>query len=228
MIPSLISLIYPLTCSACDRVLMENEYLICTSCRFQLPCTGFTKILDNPVARLFWGRVRLNYATAIYYFHKEGKLQNMIHKLKYKGQYEIGILLGRLMGQELNNSIFRTVDIIIPLPMHKQKIKKRGYNQSEWIAYGISTEMKKPLDAHSCNKLVKTETQTNKTRFERWQNVKGIFTVNNEERFRSSHILLVDDVVTTGATLEACANEFLKINGVTVSIATVAVAEIMF
>jgi len=227
MFSSFVNLIYPLTCAACDRVLLHNEYLICTRCLYQLPRTGFTNIIDNPVARLFWGRIRLTYATAMYHFYKGGTLQNMIHKLKYKGQYEVGILLGTMLGHELNNSFFRNVDLIIPVPMHSQKILKRGYNQSEWIALGISRIMKKPLDVRSCIKAVKTETQTNKSRFERWKNVENIFVIPNAEKLGFSHILLVDDVVTTGATLEACAREFLKIEGVRVSIATVAVTDMM-
>ncbi len=227
MLSSLVNLIYPLTCSACDRVLLQNEYLICTVCLYHLPGTGFTKMIDNPVARLFWGRVRLTYATSMYYFYKGGKLQNMIHKLKYKGQFEIGVLLGTLLGRELNDSFFRMVDVVIPVPMHKQKMKKRGYNQSELIASGISRQMKKPLDVLSCIKTVKNETQTNKSRFERWQNVEGIFTITDKDKLKYNHILLVDDVVTTGSTLEACAHELLKIEGVKVSIATVAVADMM-
>ena len=141
------------------------------------------------------------------------------------GQFEIGILLGTLLGRELNDSFFRMVDVVIPVPMHKQKMKKRGYNQSELIASGISRQMKKPLDVLSCIKTAKNETQTNKSRFERWQNVEGIFTVPDKEKLKYNHILLVDDVVTTGSTLEACAHELLKIEGVKVSIATVAVAD---
>lgn len=227
MLSSLVSLFYPETCTACDKILLQNEYLICTSCLYHLPRTNFINVADNPVARLFWGRIKLTYATSLYYFHKGGRLQNIIHKLKYKGNYETGILLGTLLGYELKNSFFRSVDVIIPVPMHKQKMKKRGYNQSEMIAIGISRSMNKPLDTDSCIKVIKTETQTNKSRYERWQNVEGIFTIQNEDKFRSRHVLLVDDVVTTGATLEACAHEFLKIKEVKVSIATVAVADMM-
>jgi ComF family protein len=227
MLSDLMNLFYPLTCTACDRVLLYNEYLICTSCLYRLPRTNFTGIVDNPVARLFWGRVNLTYATALYHFHKGGRLQHMIHKLKYKGNYETGLLLGSLLGHELRHSYFNKVDIIIPVPMHKQRMKKRGYNQSELIAIGISRIMKKPLDTVSCLRTVRTETQTNKSRFERWQNVEGIFAITDAAQFRFRHILLVDDVVTTGATLEACAHEFLKIEGAKVSIAAVAVADMM-
>jgi len=178
-------------------------------------------VKDNPVSKVFWGRVNIENATASYLFIKEGILQKLIHQLKYKGAKEIGFELGRHFGSELIDSeSYKNIDLIIPVPLHVKREKKRGYNQSEWIARGMVEFLEAKLELNNLVRAIETETQTKKTRFERWENVESIFNVNYPEKLENKHVLLVDDVITTGSTLEACANALLKIKGVKVSIAT--------
>jgi ComF family protein len=220
-----INLIFPSACAACGNVLMNNERIICLSCNYNLPRTNFHFDPHNPVAVTFWGRIRIEHATAFYFFNKGSKFRHLIHELKYNGRKDIGIEMGRIFGYEIMQSDgFRSADIIIPVPLHIKKLKKRGFNQSECIARGISEAMNKPMDTHSVKRVVQSSTQTRKTRYERWLNVEGIFKVIDPAALTGKHILLVDDVITTGATLEACAAEILKIEGTKVSVAVMGVA----
>jgi ComF family protein len=179
---------------------------------------------NNPVAKLFWGRTKVEFATAFFHFNKGSKYQGMMHKFKYHNCKEIGFVLGKYFGTSIKDSNFNKIDIIIPVPLHKSKLKKRGYNQSEWIAKGMSESLSKPIDSNTLIRKIATETQTRKSRFERWKNVDNIFGIQNADHIKGKHILLVDDVVTTGSTLEACANAILEIENTKVSIATLAVA----
>ncbi|MCK4698881.1 MAG: ComF family protein, partial [Bacteroidales bacterium] len=164
-------------------------------------------------------------ATAYYFFEKESRFAKIIHQLKYRGVTEIGIEMGKIFGAELKEtSRFNEVDLIIPVPLHWKKQKKRGYNQSEFIASGIAESMGKSIDTNTLYKAVETETQTRKSRYERWENVENIFRLRSAEKITGKHILLVDDVITTGATLESCATTLLKENNTKVSIATLAMA----
>lgn len=220
-----ISLVFPRTCEACGNTLHKHEQYICNYCLVHLPRTDFHLHLENPVARLFWGRVRLRYATAMLYFHKGNRVQQLIHKLKYKGRQEIGVHLGRMYGQQLRQSpAFSTAEVVIPVPLHPAKQRKRGYNQSEAFARGLAQAMDIRLDTRSLIRKTATTTQTRKSRFLRWENVKEVFEVHPSESLSGKHILLVDDVITTGATLEACAQELLQCEQATVSIATIACA----
>ena len=220
-----ISLIYPRICCGCGITLMRREAVICTWCLHHLPRTGFHLDDDNPVSRMFWGRAHIEMAASFLYFHKGSRVQHLIHQLKYKSKTEIGIRLGELYGHELIKSpLFAGISVIIPVPLHPRKKRKRGYNQSEVIARGISSVLKVPVDTKSLIRKTYTETQTRKTRFKRWENVKEVFVINNPGQIRGKHILLVDDVITTGATLEACANRVLEAEGTRVSIASVACA----
>ncbi len=227
MIQELINLVYTKTCPACKAVLLNNEDFICTSCLYHLPGTNYTDMRNNPVARLFWGRVRLEYATSLYHYSRGSKLQNIMHKLKYRGNRQLGTELGILLGKKLKGTCFSGIDIIVPVPLHKKKQGERGYNQSELIAEGFCRVFGKPLNVTSCERLNKTGTQTHKSRYERWYNVNGVFRILENETFIGKHILLIDDVVTTGATLEALAAEFLRIRKAKVSIATIAVADLL-
>jgi ComF family protein len=219
-----LDLFYPRTCAACGFNLFRNENLICTKCLFYLPKTNFHKDVDNPVARLFWGRVKIEYASSYFYFTKGSRFRKLIHKLKYKGQKQIGFELGKHFGFNLAGSPFKEIDIIIPVPLHPKKEKKRGYNQSEWIARGIAEAMNKKVETKWLYRSVATQTQTKKTRFERWENVEDIFHLHDIKAVEGKHILLVDDVVTTGSTLEACAKAILMAGNSKVSIVTLAVA----
>lgn len=219
------SLIYPNNCLACGNNLFRNEHIICTSCLFHLPKTNYHLEKDNPISQTFWGRTQINTAAAYYYFSKAGKVQHLVHQLKYKGKKEVGIYIGELYGKELmNTESFGKTDVIIPVPLHPKKEKKRGFNQSEVFAIGLSSSMKLPIDTTSLIRTFASETQTKKTRFKRWENVKEIFSLQDAEKLKNKHILLVDDVITTGATIEACANLLNTIEGVTINIASIAVA----
>lgn len=221
----LLNLIYPDLCQACDTYLLQGEVVICTKCLFHLPKTNFHQQENNPVSMLFWGRVRIEYAASFYTFEKGSKYQKLIHKLKYHNRPEIGIELGKHLGYILGKSeMYKSIDIIVPVPLHPKKRKLRGYNQSEMIVKGISESMQKPADMDSLIRQVHTESQTKKGRLERWENVDNVFQVKETEPLANKHILLVDDVVTTGSTLEACAQVLLNIEGTRVSIATLAYA----
>ncbi len=221
----LLHLVYPKICVACGENLLSHEDHICTKCLYDLPKTNYHLSDSNPIEKLFWGRVKIFKACSFFFFNKGSKFQKLIHKLKYNSKKEIGYELGAHFGSDLSGSEgFNSVDVIIPVPLHESKEKLRGYNQSNWIAKGISASMNKPVDSNNLKRLVASDTQTKKTRFERWENVQSVFEVTNPESLENKHILLVDDVVTTGSTLEACAQELGKINNIKISIATLAVA----
>jgi ComF family protein len=227
MLKDLVSLVFPTVCSACGRALYRNEHCICTRCHYQLPQTHYHLHPINPVARLFWGRVPLRSAAAYYSFSKGGSVQQLVHQLKYRGRKEIGITIGRFYGADLReNPLYRSVNTIIPVPLHEKKLQKRGYNQSDLFARGLADSLDIPCDAKNLARVRASETQTRRSRFERWKNVEDGFAVCDKARLEGKHILLVDDVVTTGATLEACAQALLEVPGASVSIATIAYAAI--
>ena len=218
-----ISLFFPRLCAACDAALLSHEEVLCTLCWHQLPLTGFHKLDDNAVSRIFWGRVNITHAAAFCYFQKGGKVQHLIHLMKYKGRKEIGEYLGKIYGKQLRDvELYRDVDVIVPVPLHRRKQRKRGFNQSEYIARGLSVSMKLPIDTKSLVRVTHSESQTRKSRLKRWENVKEIFVVKEVKTLQNKHVLLVDDVLTTGATIEACSRELLKIQGVSVSVVALA------
>ncbi|MCG8410900.1 MAG: ComF family protein [Bacteroidales bacterium] len=219
-----LNLFFPDLCLACNSHLLNNEKLICFKCLFELPKTQFHKNPNNPVAMLFWGRTKIEMATAFFYFNKGSKYQDMMHKFKYNGYKEIGLVLGEYLGVNITESPFNNIDVIIPVPLHKKKFKKRGYNQSLWISKGLSQVLNKPIKTNILIRAIANTTQTKKSRYERWKNVDNIFTIENNQEIIGKHILLVDDVITTGSTLEACANAILSVENTKVSIATLAVA----
>lgn len=219
------SLFFPRVCYSCGNTLFRHEEVLCSYCLHQLPKTNFHSEADNPVSKIFWGRVNIYHASSLYFFSKGSKVQHLLHQLKYKGKKEIGIYLGKLSGMDLQKSpYYSDVDVIIPVPLHPKKQRKRGYNQSEMFARGLAESFAKPFDIRTLVRTYASETQTKKSRFKRWENVKEIFDLKSHNHLFNKHILLVDDVVTTGATLEACANMLVNIPGVKVSIATIACA----
>lgn len=221
----LAELLFPRLCVVCGDRLIEQEQWICLHCLHHIPRTNFHLEPDNPVSRLFYGRIQIEQATAFFYFSKGSKYQTLLHNLKYKGMKELGFEIGKHFAHDLlQSSAFATVDLICPVPLHPSKERKRGYNQSWWIASGIASQMQKELSDTDLKRITATETQTRKSRFARWQNVEGIFHLANPEKFAGKHILLVDDVVTTGATLEACVQEIHAKIDVKVSVATLATA----
>ncbi len=223
MLADFISLIFPQVCVSCGKSLYKNEDCICTYCAYHLPKTNYHLHHENPIEKIFWGRVNILSASAYYTFGKGGKVQHLIHQLKYKGQKDIGVTIGKHYGFDLKQSEkFNSVDAIIPVPLHPKKKKKRGYNQSEFFAEGLSKSMKVETDFTTLFRALESETQTKKSRFKRWENVESIFQLKEKNSLKGKHILLVDDVITTGATLEACAQTLLQIPEIKISIATIA------
>lgn len=221
-----LSLIYPRLCMACGSSLFLNEDILCTRCLVHLPQTGFhLQANDNMVVRSFWGRVPVEGGAARYFFRKSAPVQRLLHNLKYNHAPEIGILVGRIYGRELMESeVFGSVDVVVPIPLHPDKEKKRGYNQAAMFARGLAQGMGRPVDEKTLYRAVFTETQTRKSRLKRWENVKSVFALRDITSLQGKHILLVDDVITTGATMEACILKLLEIPGTRVSVAAIATA----
>lgn len=219
------SLFYPRLCAGCNTPLVKGEAVLCLNCLADLPRTNFHFDKENSVFHQFTGRANITFATAFCSFDKGGRLQHLLHQLKYKGSREVGLKMGMLFGFDLIQSqLYQEIDAIVAVPLHPKKEKKRGFNQSVEICKGLSASMNRPQILGNLVREVHTDSQTRKGRFERWENVSGIFRVKNSELLAGKHLLLVDDVVTTGATLEACCEPLLKITGVKVSIATLAYA----
>lgn len=220
-----VSLFYPEWCAACHIPLVKGESLLCTQCRMTLPETGFHNDPENHVARHFWGRVQLHAAAALYFYRKGSRVQTMIHHLKYHDRPEIGVAIGQYYGAQLKEApLFADIDCIIPVPLHPKKEHKRGYNQATQFAKGLSMAMGVPYYRKWLVRNTFTSSQTRKSRIERWQNVDTVFTLNRAKYLTGKHVLLVDDVITTGATLEACAQTLGQVPGTKVSIATMATA----
>ena len=220
----LFHLFYPHNCIGCGSDVINKENFLCLECINDLPHTNFAMHANNPLEKKFLGRVLLTSAMSEFYFSKESIVQNMIHELKYRGNQKAGYYFGNLIGKSLLNSNRFDVDVLIPLPLFERKEKMRGYNQSEILCNGISVIINKPVIKNNVIRKVFTETQTKKHRIERWKNVEDIFHVNDPKSLEGKHILLVDDVITTGATLDACGTEILKIKNIKLSIAALALA----
>ena len=221
----LFGLFFPNLCLGCGQPLIRGEEVICSICHFHLPKTYFHNDPENPLNRVFWGRVNLEAVASYLYFYKGSTVQHLLHQLKYKGRQEIGLRLGKWYGLELIQADgFRDAGLVIPVPLHPQKFRKRGYNQSQVFAEGLVAVLKAEIETACLYRKVNSNTQTRKTRYDRWENVESIFAVKHPEKLKDRHILLVDDVLTTGATLEACAQALLEVPGVKVSVATIAYA----
>jgi ComF family protein len=222
-----VSLVFPRICAGCGNSLWKNEAVLCRLCAYHLPKTGFHQDPDNPVARLFWGRAGIDAAAAYLYFNKGSKVQRMVHQLKYRGRKDIGIWLGEQYGRELQREgAFPGAALIVPVPLHRKKYMQRGYNQSEQFAIGLSSSLGIPVNRHLLVRTKTSSTQTRKSRYARYRNVKELFAVVSPQAWSHLHLLLVDDVVTTGATLEACVIALKEIPGVRISIACIATAMI--
>lgn len=204
---------------------MQGEETICLSCRYLLPKTGYENDIHNPLAKSFWGQIDFHAVTAEFFFSKTGKVQHLLHQLKYQGNRDAGFFLGQQIGESIKNAeLFQGIDCLVPIPLHPKKEFLRGYNQSFVIAQGVEDITKIPIVKEGLVRSVFTSTQTKKTRDERWANVKDIFVVKDDKIFENKHILLIDDVLTTGATLMAAGNKLLEISGAKVSAATAACA----
>ena len=221
---SLLHLVFPHICAGCGSDLLDRKMMICLRCSHSLPTTGFEFYSSNPVEKMLWGRLPLIAATAQYYFTKESLMQQLMHQFKYRNYRELGLMMGRLMGEQLRLCGRFYPDAIIPLPLNQAKEKQRGYNQSVVLCEGIAESMLVPVLDHAILRPSYTETQTKKGRMERWKNIEGKFIVKDPSSIRNRHLLLVDDVITTGATLESCGAELLKVENVSLSIATLCYA----
>jgi ComF family protein len=216
-------LFFPHTCMGCGTDLINTENILCFRCVANLPHTNFEKLPGNPIEHIFRGRVHIEAASSQFYFSKGHLVQFLIHQLKYKGNKEAGKYLGAVMGKALLQSgRFTNADYLIPLPLYADKEFKRGYNQAEVICNGMSTAMNIPVYAKNVIRKRYTDTQTKKNRTDRWENVEGSFSILHPEKLHGNHIILVDDVITTGATLEACAQCLLTIPAIKISIAALA------
>jgi ComF family protein len=216
---------FPHLCTGCGSDLISDEQLLCFQCINRLPVTNFELHANNPIEKIFWGRVAIQSASAQYYFTKNSILQHILHQFKYNNKKEIGTYFGRIVGEAIcQSNRFTAIDAVVPLPLFASRERRRGYNQATVLAEGISSVMQLPVLKDSIERITATETQTQKNRIERWQNISGKFKLKDKESVGGKHILLIDDVITTGATLDACANELLQAEDVQVSIVTLAYA----
>jgi ComF family protein len=225
LLSPLVHLFYPDLCEGCGSDLVQRHNLLCLTCINHLPHTSFENHEDNPVEKIFWGRLNLEAAMSQFYFAKGSIIQKLVHEFKYNGNKDIGTYLGKMIGETLlNSSRFKNIDVIIPLPLFASKEYRRGFNQSAILCDGISSVMNIPVDKNNVTRKHYTDTQTKKHRTERWENVMNSFQLNLPGLLNDKHILLVDDVITTGATLEACGSVILEANKTKLSIATLAFA----
>jgi len=224
IVEDFISLIYPRLCLACMKdAPIRNEHM-CLACQLDLPYTDLHHHQENTFTDRLWGRFSLHTAAAQLLMIKGGLAENIIYNIKYRDATALAESLGRSYGKQLDKSpLYQNVDVIVPVPIHKSKLKTRGYNQSAIYGKGLSESMKIPIFENAIKKLRKTSSQTRKTRMERLSNVEGEYSVQDPARLQGKHILLVDDVMTTGATLESCALEILKVEGTKVSVVTLAI-----
>ena len=214
---------FPNNCLVCARTLMSDERDICFSCIDSLPETGYQHMADNPVAQQFWGRLPFVQASAYLYVQDANITQEMIHLLKYHRKHRIGIKLGRLYGYKLSQ-MQPDIDLIVPVPLHVNRKRERGYNQCDYFAQGLSEVLQVPYEPDAMKRIKENISQTRRTRYDRWENVEGIFALADPDRVKGKHILLVDDVITTGATIESCASALLTGADVRVSVAAIATA----
>ena len=218
-----LNLFFPELCLACRKEAVK-EQIICSKCELKLPETNFHLQQENQVAERFWGRIPVEYATAMYFFSKNTVTQELIHQLKYASKPQVGVVLGEYYGIQLKDSVFNEIDCIVPIPLHPTRKYKRGYNQSSKIAQGLSTSMNKPWYDDAITRIINTTTQTKKSKADRFENVKNAFHISKPNLLKGKHILLVDDVITTGATLEACSLKVLELENVKISIIALGIA----
>ena len=217
---SFFHLLFPHICVGCGSDLLGETSSLCMRCIDAMPETNFELHPGNPVEKKFWGRLQIRGATAQYYFTKESLMQQLIHQFKYRRNKELGVQLGKMMGVQLKLSKRFRIDAMIPLPLFPAKEKRRGFNQATLLCQGMSEILKIPILDKVILRPQFTETQTKKGRIERWKNMEGKFVLTDPNAIANKHLLLVDDVVTTGATLESCGTELLKAQNVSISIAT--------
>ncbi len=214
------NLFFPNCCPVCDAKLLPEEEGVCLKCLFKLPRTNNFKENENTVETRMAGRFPFQRIATFCIYNKGGMLPPLIHQLKYNNNKEIGILLGKIYGKDILNSDFTSgIDYIVPVPLHPKKQKRRGYNQAEMIARGLSESTKISISTDNLFRPIFNPTQTKRTKAQRWENVKGIFELREPQKYAAKHILLVDDVITTGSTIEACCSALLAAAEVKISVA---------
>jgi ComF family protein len=219
----LLHLFFPHTCTGCGSDVLGNDQLLCLHCLSQLPETGFHALPGNPVEKIFYGRLPVEAAAALFFFSKDSLPQHLLHQVKYKGNQKLGVFLGRLLGHRLAaGAYFKPPDAIVPIPLSAARQRKRGYNQAAVIANGMAEVLNVPVITQAITRTRATETQTHKNREERWQNMQEVFELTRPAVLQNKRLLLVDDVVTTGATLEACGAALLRAPGVQLQVAALA------
>jgi ComF family protein len=220
-------LLYPRLCVACQSEIPSGEDCFCLKCRLKLQASDMYRQPDNEFTRRFWGRLPLQAGAAQYYFTRKSAIQKALHALKYRNQPDIGLQLGRRFGRLLTTAPgFSEVQLIVPVPLHPLRERLRGYNQSQMFGQGLAETMQVPIAPRALARRRHTHTQTRKKRLDRFDNMQSIFYVQEPAVLQGKHVLLVDDILTTGATLEMCALATLEVPGVRLSMATVAIAMI--
>jgi ComF family protein len=226
MFESIINLFFPKVCSGCSSFLLSNENVICTVCRHDIPLTNHHLNPENDAFKKFYGRIPVIHTSALFYFHKKGIVQELIHNLKYKGHEEIGAILGEWYAEDLKTmTLLQTVDEIIPVPLHRKKLKERGYNQVTAFGEALSSSLNIDYNDSILIRNVYSKTQSKKNLLGRTEGIETIFDVSFTEKDHNKHFLLIDDVITTGSTLEACSRALLKIPGAKISIVCMAMAQ---
>lgn len=224
----LFRLFFPAQCPVCGALLRNGEEVICLKCEAGLPLTHYGHTPGNPAEQLFWGKIPVERATSYFYYIKGNKYRSLILQLKYMGRKDIGRCLGRMAGEMLlKEGFFEGIDLLVPVPLHPKRLRRRGYNQSLCIAQGISEATGIPVEPHVVFRSVHTETQTHKQRLERWESTRQVFSLNPKVEVDRKHLLLIDDVLTTGATLSACAEAILQGSTARVSLFTLAMAHLL-
>lgn len=225
MLHPLLHLMYPHTCECCGHDLTRREEVLCLRCSGKLPATGFQLMHHNPVEKVFWGRVPLQHATAGYYFGRHALLQQLVHQFKYHGRKDIALYMGRQLGLQLQQSSWwQQISLVVPVPLNSVRQRHRGYNQAALLAAGIAGVLGCRMEAGALARMSAVTTQTHKTRPERWENVATVFALQKPAAVQQQHVLLVDDVLTTGATLEACTRAIMEGSNVSVSVCSLACA----
>ena len=223
---NLLNLFFPKVCVACNNVLSDNELVLCTSCRHHLPVTNFHFNDAEDVKKVLYGRVKLENASALFHFSKKGIVQQILHNLKYRGHEDIGAFFGEWFGAELATlETYKNIDVVVPVPLYKSKLRKRGYNQVTKFGRAIAHALNADYNDTVLIKTKSTKTQVFKGRLKRWNDDGALFDISENKSLAGKHILLVDDIITTGATVEACATVLLKIDNIKLSLATMAIAD---
>ena len=221
----IIGLFYPRICGGCDSHLLKHESNLCLICLHKLPKTYFWDYDVNPVEKLFWGRLEICSACTFLHFEKENVVQHLMHRFKYEGKSGIGTELGKAFAYILKDKHwFSDIDIIVPVPLHFSKEQRRGYNQSLYIAKGMAEVYEVKVWPSIITRVIASDSQTRKSRYQRVENVDDVFRIDNPSRLKGKTVLLVDDVITTGATLEAAGNQLLRAGVARLYVATLAIA----